>query len=468
MNEKAPKPLDAIEPQQPRLEKNDRLNVLKGTETVEILKSFLLKDRLDNDEAFEADPLIYHKHKDAVGKIDGALAELSDFKIEHQNIGTNKNNFSADEFALELEVCDDKLKEQAKALKFGTEEQIKLADRRAAINYLLDRYRTLIKGPQEDIRYSVSLVSERQKAGRDWANQMRQSHNDRLQAIEDAKNASNKSKTSIDQKFTNPRQSHEVVVNPQKETVPHFSDKAQILEKEKQALFMEIISAAKGQTRIHTDIPSVDPLNYVGGSHEPRSGFGSFGDGVEQENSFYSEKLQNRDSAEAFLLEEDMRTLYKTITETITTKGLFRSKSEQVERKVAAGEEPNMIINPVTGKQEPAVKVAYQFDSNSDPNYKGPKYGTQSGRPGNMLFVEATLPKSIAEKLRQEILRDPDVARKFAKTLVLNNGITGESWNRAVRPPYDQLPHDWNLVIADLRKDGGRHVVISKQSIKVS
>lgn len=76
--------------QQPRLEKNDRLYVLKGAETVEILKSFLLKDRLDNDVAFEADPLISHKYDDAVRKIDSALAELSDFKIEDENTGTSK------------------------------------------------------------------------------------------------------------------------------------------------------------------------------------------------------------------------------------------------------------------------------------------------------------------------------------------------------------------------------------------
>lgn len=356
-----------------------------------------------------------------------------------------KNNFNENDFVLELEVRDERLKEQAKALKFGTEEQMKLAQRREAINYLLDQYRALIKSPQDDIKSSVRLVSERQKAGQDWANRMRQSHNDRLQAMEDARNILDNSETS-------------------RETAPHFND---ILEKEKQALFMEIISAAKGRTRIHTDIPSRDALNYAGESYEPRSGFGSFGDGVDQENSFYSEKLQDRDSAEAFLLEEDMRIVYKTITEIIKTKGLFRSKTEPVERQVPQGEEPNMIINSATGKQEPAVKVAYQFDSNSDPNYKGPKYSTQSGRPGNMLFVEATLPKSIAEKLRQEILRDPEVARKFAKTLALNNGIKGESWNRVVCPPYDQLPRDWNLVVADLQKDRGMHVVLSKQSIKV-
>lgn len=243
------------------------------------------------------------------------------------------------------------------------------------------------------------------------------------------------------------------------------------LEEQREMLFMEVLSAAKGQTRIHTDIPSRDSLHYSEGMSEPRSGFGSFGDGVRQEDgNFYSNKLEDKTSVEAFLLEEDMRVIYETITEVIKKKGLFRSKDETIEKQVPKGKEPNMITNPVTGEQEPAVKVAYQFNSNSLIYFdvKGPVYRTTGGRSGNMLFVEVTLPKSIAENLRHEILRDPKVARRFAKDLAFKSGITDESWDNVVCPPYDQLPSGWNLAVTDLRAEkNSMHVVISKQNIDV-
>ncbi|MGH7237425.1 MAG: hypothetical protein ACREGF_02725, partial [Candidatus Saccharimonadales bacterium] len=99
---------------------------------------------------------------------------------------------------------------------------------------------------------------------------------------------------------------------------------------------------------------------------------------------------------------------------------------------------------PATGQQEPGVRVSYQFDSNTikySLDYY-PTYRTLGGRPGNILLVQTTLPKSVAEKLQQGVLRDPKLAREFAKTLALNNGVTDEAWNNITRPPYDQLPDD--------------------------
>jgi len=230
-------------------------------------------------------------------------------------------------------------------------------------------------------------------------------------------------------------------------------------EKEQQALIVEVAQAAKGATRIYTDRPNGVKLKSNSGDYVPRDGFTSFGDGLPQDSLHVREKLEYGGSAEAFLFEPDTTTRYKTVTRTVETGGRFMKKTEQIEEQVRDGEVPTMVVNPATGQQELGIKVAYQFNGNQRSEngqtvyYEGPVYKTESGRGGNQLFVEATLPKSLADKLRQGIAGNPEVAREFAKTLALNNGITIQAWNNGVRPPYDQLPDGWEMTVADLQKD---------------
>jgi len=248
-------------------------------------------------------------------------------------------------------------------------------------------------------------------------------------------------------------------------------------EKEQQALIREVAQAAKGATRIYTDIPRDSTVKSKSGDYRPIDGFNSFGDGLPQEHYPHSrQKLLYDGSAEAFLFEPDTTTLYKTVTETVETGGRFIKKTRQVEKQVPDGEIPTMVVNPATGQQEPGVKVAYQFNGNARREngqtvyYEGPVYITGSGRGGNQLFVEATLPKSVADKLRQGIAGNPELAREFAKILALNNGITIQAWNNGVRPPYDQLPDGWEMTVADLQKDTqiGTHNVVSRQAVRVA
>jgi hypothetical protein len=249
-------------------------------------------------------------------------------------------------------------------------------------------------------------------------------------------------------------------------------------EKEQSALIGEVARAAKGATRIYTDIPKDIMLKSNSGDYRPIDGFNSFGDGLPQESRHVWEKLEYGGSAEAFLFEPDTTTRYRTVTKTVETGGRFKKKTEQLEEQVPDGEVPRVITNPLTGQEEPAVKVAYQFNGNNRRDgaqtvfYEGPQYTTDSGRGGNQLWVEATLPKSVAEKLKLEVTRDPKVAHEFAKALALNNGITEQAWNNGVRPPYDQLPDSWELIVADLQKDTQfgdvRHNVKSQQAIKAS
>lgn len=93
---------------------------------------------------------------------------------------------------------------------------------------------------------------------------------------------------------------------------------------------------------------------------------------------------------------------------------------------------------------------------------------TEGGRSGNQLFVEATLPKSVADKLKQSVTGNPKTAREFAKTLAMNNGVTEQVWDRVVRPPYDKVPDGWEMAVADLRLNQyGYHDVIARQAVQV-
>lgn len=212
------------------------------------------------------------------------------------------------------------------------------------------------------------------------------------------------------------------------------------------------------------------------GDFRPIDGFNSFGDGLPQESRHVREKLEYGGSAEAFLFEPDTTTRYKTVTKTIETGGRFKKKTKQVQEQVPDGEVPTMVMNPATGQQEPGVKVAYQFNGNNRRDgaqtayYKGPKYTTESGRSGNQLWIEATLPKSIADRLKQEVTSNPEVAHEFAKTLALNNGITEQAWNNGVQPPFDKVPSDWTMAVVNLQKNTQYgdvwHNVVSRQAVK--
>ncbi len=247
-------------------------------------------------------------------------------------------------------------------------------------------------------------------------------------------------------------------------------------EKERQALIGEVARAAKGATRIYTDIPKDLILKSNSGDYRPIDGFNSFGDGLPQNSRHVGEKLEYGGSAEAFLFEPDTTTRYKTVTEVIEVGGRFKKKTQQIEKQVPDGEVPTMVTNPATGQQESGVKVAYQFNGNNRRDgaqtvfYEGPVYATESGRGGNQLWVEVTLPKSVADKLKQETVNNPEIAREFAKTLAFNNGVTEQAWNSGVRPPFDEVPNDWTMAVVDLQKDTQfgdiRHNVVNHQAVK--
>ncbi len=250
-------------------------------------------------------------------------------------------------------------------------------------------------------------------------------------------------------------------------------------EKERQALIGEVLRAAKGSARINTSVTKRAKLSYKNrqeGDISQIDGFSNFGDGLDWGDFQWGKKGEFlKDTPEAFTFEPDTITRYKTVTETVETGGRFKKKTEQVEKQVPDGEVPTMIVNPATGQQELGIKVRYQFDSGSD-NYAWksrelekndlPEYTTPDtyGRKGNTLKVEVVLPKSVADALKQEALRNPDIARQFAQSIVTENGGTEAT---VKMPPYTELPTDWTIKVAELQKDTYSRSITNQQDVKV-
>ena len=463
---------------QEKLELHPNVARLNGAEASKILGSSLAESRSDYDEMYVAETISDRVHEDEVRKIDGALAELATLNIDSES--------SQGDFLQDLYTHAESLKQEQQSVQPYGAEHLELGNRRAAVAYLLEQYDDQIIVPQREIEKGVK-PSEARDAIREWTNQTIESHNSRVEntvgeTIADSPEMLEAQKR-IDARFAEQAkqpQPTETVEDARQKVAEAFGDTG---EKEHQALIGEVAQAAKGATRIYTDIPKDIMLKSNSGDYRPIDGFNSFGDGLSQDsnNPHRGNKLEYDGSAEAFIFEPDTTTRYKTVTKTVETGGRFIKKTEQVEEQVPDGEVPTMVVNPATGQQEPGVKVAYQFNGGERKNriadtvvahYEGPLYETGSGRPGNQLFVEATLPKSVADKLKQEVARNPVVAREFAKTLVLNNGITEQAWSNGVRPPYDKIPDGWEMTVADLQKDTQfgdvRHSVVSRQAVRVA
>lgn len=284
-----------------------------------------------------------------------------------------------------------------------------------------------------------------------------------IEAEKEGKNDTEQTQPDSPVESTNPKEQH-----------PEAA--ALAVEAESLALIGEVLRAAKWSARILTSVTPGANLLFNNGNADVKYGGGvEFGDGVSWGELRLGERgafLDANDSPEALIFEPAMTTQYETVVKTVEAGGLFRKKTKQVEERVQAGEIPVMVENPETGQQEPGVTVRYQFNGNGY-NYdyeakqsKGypPYTSPDSSRSGNYLFMEVTLPKTVASKLRQAAFRDPNTIRQFAGSLLAENGATEAS---VKTPPYAELPSDWTMTIADMRtKDGKTHQITSRQTVK--
>ena len=240
-------------------------------------------------------------------------------------------------------------------------------------------------------------------------------------------------------------------------------------------LHKDILAASKQNTTVHTVAPPRTELNF-GGESRTGSGFTTFGSadirgraydnyvGVEQT----PKHLGGQPHPEAVQFKY---TVSKPVYEEYVT-GIFKNKTA---RRFVGNRDMELpeVLNPITGRTEAGALFKYQFSSQTRDGYWDglPLYKTDyaiNGRSGNVLCVEAVLPKSIAEKLEKAVVLGEIDVRGLVRDLVLEEGraanIEKEKWEKAwsgdlsdekgqllaaIRPPYDKLPTDWQIAVFD-------------------
>ena len=462
-----------------KLELHKNAAQLNSAEITAILGSQLLQNRIESDEMYDAGTITDHQLEDNKRLITGALEELAGLQVLGEG--------SQADFNHDLQHLARSLKQQQEELPFGNTEFLKLAERRASVKYLIDQFDVEIIMPQEELEKRVA-PGEKREAKMNWANQVIEAHNVRVESSETSSIADSPEIREAQERINNhyaeqakQPQPTETVDDARQKVAEAFGNRG---EKERQTLIGEVVRAAKGSARIHTSVTKEAKLRFKGREDTAyNDGFSDFGEGLDWGTHNWRENgTFLSDASEAFIFEPATTTRKKTVTETIETGGRFRKKTEQVQKEVADGEMPTMIVNPATGQQEPGVNVRYQFDGNTSNKAWGsrslekndlPKYeAPDNNRGGNQLFIEVVLPKSVADSLQQAALRSPDVARQFAQSMVSENGATEAT---VKMPPYTELPADWTVTVATLQKDtfsdrGRIHTlrnIASRQDIRV-
>ena len=425
---------------QPHREINDRLN---PDEALSLMGSFTGESLEDVHEL--QDTMDEKDYQKSVRVKEAALSELSELDLEGVGVADAISDRKAQ---LEQEILEH-------AKRADIPSKIASTFKLEGLKDLESTYLTI----DENIRIAGrgSTGMEAVKARAAHINEMILEHNERVsrgsESIADSpeiREAQERINARYAEQAKQP-QPTETVDNARQKVAEAFGDTS---EKEYQALMGEVARAAKGTTSIHTDIPAGFSVPAKEGAGRG-DGFTSFGDGTQFNNMDVVTRKTNlqrsAESPETIIFRPETTTEYKTVIKTVETGGRFRKKTEQVEKQVPTGKVLTMVTNPATGQQEPGVKVAYLFNGNGaqyslDGN---PPYLTKSGRSGNQLYVESTLPKSIAEQLSREVADKPELAREYAEALVLNNGIPQELWDSIVRPPYNKLSSDWKITIAN-------------------
>lgn len=398
MSETLPSHQNELQPWQRELVPHGEVaGTLNPNETLALMGSWAERDLVDQYEIYEPGTKELARQEAVYGAALGQLAELRAEKGDSMNDAMDALYIRQQELKDALRRSDNQA------------DNIKIGEQLAGIK-LLDDIRLRVT---DQVGLSAEVIGSK-SSPRDKAtaiNEMIAEHNEWVsrgsETIADSPEMQ-EAQARINARYAEQAkqpQPTETVDDARKKVAEAFGDTG---EKDQQALIGEVAQAAKGKTRIYTDIPKGVMLKSNSGDHRPIDGFNSFGDGLApNSNQYRNEMLNNPDSVEAVVIKE-------------TDEG---------------------------------VRVSYQFDTNS-PQYsldaydgKVPFYTTESGRPGNVLYVEATLPTDLANKLREEISKNPIAAREFAKTLARNNGITDEVWDKGVRPPYDKLPDNWQIAI---------------------
>lgn len=223
-------------------------------------------------------------------------------------------------------------------------------------------------------------------------------------------------------------------------------------------LFDDIVTFAKNKTAINVDA---------------KGGYQSVGDiGRVQANDLevISQDVQTEQSKIGFIEAATFTQLQEYDQREVTVQVGWEKKnrfSKQVPKMgtkfedIPGSEHPLMIVNPDTDQKEPTVRFRYKFGyeaSDMQRVYDGelPRYQSfNDPRDGQCVRLGIDLPKSIADKLQEQMKTDPATVRTLVEKLALsnNNGNINEKyWNKGegngrIKPPYELLPDDWTIAV---------------------
>lgn len=165
-----------------------------------------------------------------------------------------------------------------------------------------------------------------------------------------------------------------------------------------------------------------------------------------------------------------VKEIYEEISVSVQQKrfgGLLGSKTTTEKRTQKTGERPVLHSEAVSnGKNEPLFKLRYSVRNNradhSDPELQ---YKDDVGRSGNILDIEVLLPQSTAQKVMQELKKNPAFARKIAGEVIIKKlGLPEKAWGEgdltttgSIRPPYENWDKKTGrkFYIKEIGDDGG-------------
>lgn len=238
-------------------------------------------------------------------------------------------------------------------------------------------------------------------------------------------------------------------------------------------LFDDIVKIGKNRTQLNTDV---------------NGGFKNIGDGPSSDAKLtnmerFKQRFKRDNKAADWRQELNETVLFSDVVERETrqvtvpqeTKGRFgrTHKWDYTKTETIPGSEhPKMIRNELTGQDEPAIRFKYDLNLRSthamNAQHKGelPKYQEFGGhRLGQVVTVGVELPKSVADSLQSQIRKDPASVRTLVEKLFLENSngqMMEEYWRQGndrvkhpIRPPYEQLPSDWNMAIVTSQEGEG-------------
>ncbi|MCX6741222.1 MAG: hypothetical protein NTY61_02380, partial [Candidatus Parcubacteria bacterium] len=253
-------------------------------------------------------------------------------------------------------------------------------------------------------------------------------------------------------------------VKPRQESQPTNNDREQkdnSQENREKELILEILK--EGGIGIHTSLPreyhphkSAGFIDLVDNRLNPSTAGNSLGGDVRNSFRFsdfdsyeQQHRLEKEGVNELVTFEPAVRDVIKEVDVPVKKErlgGLLGSKTVMEKKNQKVGEEAIKHSEVVKdGKDEPLVKLKYQAESASSDSEDG--YYDYSGRRGNVLEVEICLPKSTADKVSQQIKKDPKFIRQIiGEAVVKGLKIPAKAWqegdehtnDRPVRPPYEK------------------------------